>query len=386
MTINSFAEYSFRSSLKVYNDYNFNVGVMAEEGVLKKISSFKYIDKYSINKNAYMTLYLDEKDINKTILPEMKENDYDQARGKYSVYVKLSTLGNNEFKRYSKEIGVDENDYKDINNPKAIIIDESNYYSFSLGKYFQLALTDIKEKDKITLNSQDENNITKDITISKITSVYPIGFNNADSTSKTIQAFVTDEVYDSLDSAIKTDNSTTMYIKSSNPKKLVDKIDNYAKENQIEIDAQNVDEMVQLLKKVVLAISIFLYGFITLVSLITITNVINTITTSIYLRRREFAMLKAIGMTNSAFNKMIRFESVFYGLKSLLFGLPIGILIDHFMYKNVTSMFVYDYVLPYKAISISVIFVFVIIFITMIYSVRKIRNDNIIDVIKQENL
>jgi putative ABC transport system permease protein len=97
-------------------------------------------------------------------------------------------------------------------------------------------------------------------------------------------------------------------------------------------------------------------------------------------------MLKAIGMTNKAFNKMIRFESIFYGLKSLLFGLPIGILIDHFMYKNVTSMFVYDYVLPYKAISISVIFVFVIISITMIYSVRKIRNDNIIDVIKQENL
>jgi putative ABC transport system permease protein len=97
-------------------------------------------------------------------------------------------------------------------------------------------------------------------------------------------------------------------------------------------------------------------------------------------------MLKAVGMTNISFNKMIRFESIFYGLKSLLYGLPLGILLDYFMYKNVSSLYVYDYEIPYRPLFICIAFVFVIISITMSYSIRKIRNDNIIDVIKQENL
>jgi putative ABC transport system permease protein len=91
-------------------------------------------------------------------------------------------------------------------------------------------------------------------------------------------------------------------------------------------------------------------------------------------------------MTNKDFNKMIRFESIFYGLKSLLYGLPIGILLDYFMYKNIRNLFIYDYVLPYKPILVCICFDFIIIAITMAYSIRKIRNDNIIDVIKQENL
>jgi putative ABC transport system permease protein len=328
-----------------------------------------------------MILYVNENDLNNKIVSDMKDS-YDTDRKKYMINITLSTLGDKEFARFAKEIGVNYNDYRNVKNPKAIMIDKSNFYSSSTGKYYQITLTNILEKDKIVLNNGD---ITQNMSIGKITSTYPIGFNNADSNIQSIQLFITDEVYDSLNDSLKMED-TTMFIQSSNPSKLVDIITNYADEKGITIDAQNIDEAVQLLKNVVLAISIFLYGFITLVSLITITNVINTITTSIYLRRREFAMLKAVGMTNKAFNKMIRFESIFYGLKSLLYGLPMGILIDYFMYKNINNMFVYDYEIPYKPISICIAFVFIIISITMAYSVRKIRNDNIIDVIKQENL
>jgi putative ABC transport system permease protein len=177
-----------------------------------------------------------------------------------------------------------------------------------------------------------------------------------------------------------------MFIKSSKPEQLTKQIKDYVKANNIDVNVQNIDEEVQSMKNIVLAISIFLYGFITLVSLITITNVINTITTSIYLRRREFAMLKAVGMTDKAFNKMIRYESIFYGLRSLIYGLPVGIFLDYLFYKNMKSLFIYDYALPVKPILICVVLVFVIISVTMIYSVRKIKKDNIIDVIKEENI
>jgi putative ABC transport system permease protein len=224
--------------------------------------------------------------------------------------------------------------------------------------------------------------------IGKISNKYPIGFTNTDYSTLVIIGFVSNEVYDHLSDVIKSNETTnsTMYIQSSNPEKLTKEVQSLIDKENITANVQNVDEMVKQINNVVLAISIFLYGFIILVSLITVTNVINTITTSIYLRRREFAMLKAVGMTDKSFNKMIRFESLLYGVKALIYGLPFGIILDYLLYKNVSSMFIYDYRLPYNSIIICVIFVSLIISITMIYAVRKIKNDNIVDVIKQENI
>ncbi len=51
-------------------------------------------------------------------------------------------------------------------------------------------------------------------------------------------------------------------------------------------------------------IAIFLYGFIIVISLIGITNIFNTITTNMELRKQEFAMLKSIGMTSKELSLM----------------------------------------------------------------------------------
>ena len=80
-------------------------------------------------------------------------------------------------------------------------------------------------------------------------------------------------------------------------------------------------------------ISVLTYGFIVLITLISIANIFNTISTSISLRKREFAMLKSVGMTPKGFNKMINYESIFYGIKSLLYGLPISIGATYLIYK-----------------------------------------------------
>ena len=79
-------------------------------------------------------------------------------------------------------------------------------------------------------------------------------------------------------------------------------------------------------------VGIFLYGFIIVISLIGITNIFNTITTNMELRKQEFAMLKSVGMTTKEFNRMIRLESLFMGVKSLFFGIPIGIALSYIIY------------------------------------------------------
>lgn len=139
-------------------------------------------------------------------------------------------------------------------------------------------------------------------------------------------------------------------------------------------------------KMFVMLIKVFSYGFVTLISLISITNIFNTITTNVILRRREFAMLKSIGLSNKSFKKMMRFECLIYGIKSLVLGLPTSILIYLLIKKAAENSVEMSATLPYTSIIISVLSVFVVIFITMFYAVQKIKKDNPIDALKNENI
>ena len=133
-------------------------------------------------------------------------------------------------------------------------------------------------------------------------------------------------------------------------------------------------------------INVFAYGFIILISLIAATNVFNTVSTGISLRRREFAMLKSVGMTSKGFNKMMNYECLLYGAKALLFGLPTSFIITYLIYFFVSHGAEISFVLPWSAIGIAVFSVFAVVFATMMYSMGKIKKDNPIDALKNENL
>ncbi len=104
------------------------------------------------------------------------------------------------------------------------------------------------------------------------------------------------------------------------------------------------------------------------------------------LRKKEFAMLKSIGMTKKEFNRMIRLESIFYGVKSLIIGIPIGLVLSYGMYNVFRNSMEIEYVLPYKSIVVAVIFVAVVIGIIMRYSMSKINKQNIIETIRNDNI
>ena len=151
----------------------------------------------------------------------------------------------------------------------------------------------------------------------------------------------------------------------------------------------NYKEEADYQNKTVLLISIFLYGFITVITLIGVTNIFNTITTNMNLRSKEFAMLKSIGMTKKEFNKMINLESIFYGVKSLIIGIVLGTGISYWIYRisagsDVTSKL--KFIFPTKPIIISIIFIAIIVGIIMRYSLNKINKQNIIETIRNDNI
>mgnify|MGYP003304315890 CR=1 FL=1 len=149
----------------------------------------------------------------------------------------------------------------------------------------------------------------------------------------------------------------------------------------------NYQESIDAMNSFYTLIAIFLYGFITVIALIGITNIFNTVTTNINLRRREFAILKSIGMTNKEFNRMIRLESFFYGTKSLMIGIPLGCILSYIIYDTLMSGdLIIKYKLPISAIIISVFAVFILITVIMKYSMSKINTQNTIETIRNENI
>lgn len=146
--------------------------------------------------------------------------------------------------------------------------------------------------------------------------------------------------------------------------------------------SDNVDTL-ETMNTVIFIIQVFVYGFITLISLITIANIINTISANIALRRKEFAMLKSVGTTPKGFSKMVSLESVFYALKAVIFGVPISVLISVALNKMLGESSI-PYHFDIKLYLSVIIVVFVLILITMIYSVRKLKSDNIIEALKED--
>ena len=139
-------------------------------------------------------------------------------------------------------------------------------------------------------------------------------------------------------------------------------------------------------RAMITVINIFSFGFITLISLIAAANVFNTISTNLNLRRREFAMLKSIGMTPRAFSKMMNFECLLYGFKGLLYGLPVSFFITWLIYRAIGNGLETAFFIPWYSIAIAVLSVFLVVFATMLYSMHKIHKENTIDALKNENI
>ena len=147
--------------------------------------------------------------------------------------------------------------------------------------------------------------------------------------------------------------------------------------------SSDVEDQLIIMKTLMTLIKTVMYGFIALISLIVIANIVNTITTGVHLRRKEFAMFKSVGMTKICFKKMLFLETFLYGLRALLFGLPISALISFFIYKNVptpNSAFEIN-ILTYILVSLGV---FAIVGISMLLSAGKMQGETIVDVLKED--
>ncbi len=394
LTVSTFSFYTNKSLSMTNENTNYDIKIRmpiaSKDERLNIYNKFLNIDEvkeYSICKT--IPLY---SDFSPNMVPDfMKEKS---SSSPYNYYVDLVLMDDKSLESYAKSIGENVSKLNDINNPQGIVISTARYYDQVNKKYIETEILNIKKGDSLTLKGiikNESKNITK-INVLSTTKRLPVGVGYS-SSSSTITTVMSEKVF----KAIVDKNYIGNYINPNNPETLFLKCSDASKAQKSILSIKessgspdlfifNKAEIEKKDKQIELIVSIFVYGFIGLISAISIANIFNTISTSISLRKKEFAMLKSIGMTPKSFNKMINYESIFYGLKSLLYGLPLSFIIMILLYKKLSSGFDFEFTIPFGSVLICILGVFVFVSIAMAYGSSKVRKENIIDALKQDNI
>ncbi len=309
----------------------------------------------------------------------------------------LLVLSDEAYAAYCKEakISVSSGDVVLINYDKISVVNEKTQRVHDA----MVQQTSYEDGDTLTLYTETWERLEGDdyervehelqpLSIAGVTDVRPFGYRY---TYGTILLVTSESTAASAHIELTGNNTTTrLFLLTDQADKVQDQIDVVLQENAADDGGfyiSNYDASLKATKRLYLLIGVFTYGFIAVIALIGVTNIINTISTGMELRSSEFATFKSIGMTTKEFNRMIRLESIFIGAKALLVGLPIGIGITLFInyLENTYDMYM-EYHFPYSAVLISVAAVFLLLFFIMRLSVRKMRGRNIIETIKNENI
>lgn len=401
-------ELTYYSNL--YRDIANHSETVTVDDVSDIIESAEDVTDIAYNCNSGFIVQFDEKYVTQEYYNSLNTNDKIQ-------YLRVMFVDDNSFRELLKENNLDENKFMNPENPLAVALDGGMVFDYEQGKYIKsLSLTadecEFTEQKPVNIDGyyhydnheengeifafyRNQNNpeivkkipkseaYEEGITIksgktvtelpywcnigSNFCFAYPYSFAEKIMGDKLIDA----EFY------IKSDNHTNSY----NSIKQLLQNNNLIYSSLFDIVAENEREY-----NIVTVIKVFAYGFIILISLIACANVFNTISTNINLRRREFAMLRSIGMTNRELRRMMNYECFIYGSKALIFGLPVSFGMTVLIHMAMYNGFENDFFIPWKAIAVAVLSVFAVVFATMIYSMSKIKSDNLIETLKNENI
>lgn len=389
IAVSSFIQYGTEYSAKYYHEIDYNLSV-------DRVDFYKEFDEINADFETLSQLdgvencrlegilggYIKRTDELKDVLTDDASiYNFTSAESDF-YYLELLAFDDVTYKQKLKELGLDYNEVKD----KGILINNFEY----LDENEHLQKGELFKADKVkSLTVRESNDPANDeyyksfdVETAKVYNSTPEALKHFRPSESDVYLLVS---FDTLKNNYDIDYlSAGIYINAENANELEETISNLNGGQTFVV--YNVEKMANMYNAMTLVISIFAYGFIIVISLIGVTNIFNTITTNMRLRSKEFAMLKSIGMTKREFNRMIRLESLFYGIKSLIIGIPLGLLAGLGIFKAFSINLATDFVVPYSAIAISIVFVFAVVWLIMRFSISKVQKQNIIETIRNDNI
>lgn len=179
-------------------------------------------------------------------------------------------------------------------------------------------------------------------------------------------------------------NGDCIYLDTS----YTDELDNIfnSEDNRMKANTMNLYKESESGKNRGLTEQILAYSFMLIVTMLSGVNIFNIIYSSFALRIKEIATLKSIGMSDKQINKMLNLEGIFYGLKAILIGIAIGIVILYLIYLSTKISALETFEIPVIRSIIAIALIYLIIFLAINKGKRKINIDNIIEKVKNENI
>lgn len=428
-------DYEYDIIYNKYSDHNYSTDTLFSQlSQVKGVTAASYSSELRLNGSVNTaSTSKDYRDYQKMLL-EQKGDSYQEFEKTLTTF-HIVFLEDNNFLSYLKEQNLSEAVFYNKENPTAVMVDSLWYYNNIEERYYMPSLLDNKEHaapvlylprleegyyfDSIGIYSEtgefycnfwknnsnkeieipiEESCLTLPISIGAVTSQAPDFFpNEYDSVRLFYPYSFIDSFFSTLEPDTTYSNVPEAPYKDNIAVRLFFQCENYTEvfatmvkrltEQGISTESlYNYAANAEGDRAIVTVVNVFAFGFIILISLIAAANVFHTISTNIKLRRREFAMLKSIGMTPKGFTKIMNFECLLYGFKGLLYGLPVSFLVTWFIYHTISAGLEIKFFIPWYSIVIAVGSVFLVVFSTMLYSMRKIKKENTIDALKNENL
>ncbi len=357
---------------------------MGQEGFdnVRKIAGLPEVERIEVLRLVSVDTVLGEMpltdEFKNRFLGEAAESD-----DTYGIY--LCSIGEDAYGDYLKSLGVDAEEaagkaivyakWKDSRmDQDKLILQEGDVARYEKG-------------DKISFikRGQDGEIVAdEELEVLLQTDTEPISLSY--SSTNTVVLIVSDQWLESSSAAVGANlEYAEVYIRCSNAGK-VEQLIRGQYPLSLAMSLSNYEASYNEERSMYLVIAIFLYGFVAVVALIGVTNIFNTITTNMELRAPEFAMLRAVGMSEREFRRMIWLEGLFYGGKALVMGIPLGLLISLGFYGIFSKNVIMDYHPPLLGTGLSVAAVAVLLYGIMRYSMGKINRKNIVETIRNENL
>lgn len=293
---------------------------------------------------------------------------------------KYLSSGNIDIEKINKENGV-------------ILINKNKIFNGATKKSYMGPIADVKVGDEIELQYYDDKveqpekkefgkDAVKRVKVMAILDTEPFNYRGNQSGLKMIS---TSQVAEALSGKkdIKPVNLNIKIKDIQSEGKALNDIENVIKSDPSLKTINNIDNN-RKSKTSILMMQILVYGFVVVVSLIGSVNIINTLTTNIILRKREFAALKSIGLTQKGLKKMITLEGLLYGLVGSIYGSVIGCAASYGMYIGLGSVREFPWTIPWDAIAIAAVSAIIIGYISVLAPLRRIKNENLIEAIREE--
>jgi len=386
LTVTAYANYMMVISNMYARDINYdmrvelwNVSSEVKRDFYSRVVTLEEIDEYVHEQR----IYLGAMQVGPEMASDFVVDKFEASEGKYMYRIHIKSMDDDSFADYAQAVGV-QTEIFDSGQFQAIAINQLRLYWD--GVYVESEVIKAKVGDTLEIKL-DRDGIVEEITLAALTDKLPMG-SSVWNDLQTLVLIVSENTLASLVQNSSIANiEAGLFINSSEPEALEEKIQGIHQELfGGRLFVYNQARAAQEERQILLLLMIFIGGFIALITAISITNIFNTISTSIGLRRREFAMLKSVGMTPKGFNRMIRYESVFYGIKALSFALPASLGINYGLYRAMGQGFHFPFTMDWVSYCVAIVAVFTVVSITMLYSSAKFKRENIIDSLKDENM